>query len=402
MNIAIALGSRANFGSLRSAMLALRKRGADVVPVLFASALSDRFGDVRGSLERDGFMDIDCARLSGMVDPVNMADTAGMAASAWSRWLGEERPDAVLVCGDRHECLGAAMAAAYAGVRLVHTMGGETSGNIDDKVRDAITALADVHCVATERAADKVHDIVCGAAIRDHLRNMYAVHEMFPNCTTSSDSASKIYAAAAVHVTGCPRIDTCREAIGAETRRAYEPFIMVSQHPVTTRTEQENETDIAATLRAVEIVASERSLAVELFWPNADDGTEGTQRAIRSWLNSEAAEKLTVRTHRTMGPHDYARMMAATKCLVGNSSSGLREGAWIGTPCVNVGERQRGRERRWNVLAPGVPSPLRGEPHDGTTESMRKQLDHGPYDSDPLYGDGTAGEKVADVILGAK
>jgi UDP-hydrolysing UDP-N-acetyl-D-glucosamine 2-epimerase len=382
MNIAIAIGSRANFGSLRSAMLAIRKRGADVVPALFASALSDRFGDVRGSLERDGFMDIDCVRLSGMLDPVNMADTAGMAASAWSRWLGEERPDAVLVCGDRHECLGAAMAAAYAGVRLVHTMGGETSGNIDDKVRDAITALADEHCVATEGAATRV------ALLLGH------------------ESPRAQWLAPNIHITGCPRIDTCREAIGDELRRAFAPFIMVSQHPVTTRTEQENEADMAATLQAVEIVASEQSLAVELFWPNADDGTEGTQRAIRRWLNSEAAERLTVRTHRAMGPHDYARMMAATKCLVGNSSSGLRDGAWIGTPCVNVGERQRGREHGANVQNVSTTGlSIDDEIRNGTVEGriaemVAHQIDHGPYPSNPLYGDGTAGEKVADVILG--
>src|SRR5690348_7006440 len=95
VRVAVAIGSRANYGSLRSALLAIHRRGAEVTPVLFASALSDRFGDVPASLAADGVTAF--WRLSGLCDPIDMADTTGQAMSAWSRYLRDERPDTVLV-----------------------------------------------------------------------------------------------------------------------------------------------------------------------------------------------------------------------------------------------------------------------------------------------------------------
>lgn len=148
-----------------------------------------------------------------------------------------------------------------------------------------------------------------------------------------------------------------------------------------------------ATLFAVGIEAHQHNLAVELFWPNADSGTDGTHRAIREWLASPDAERLTVRTHRAMGPDDYARMMASCKVLVGNSSSALREGAWIGTPCVNVGNRQQGREHGPNVQNSERDVAM------AIGAAMSFQIRRGPHPSSALYGDGTAGEKVADVCL---
>lgn len=370
MNVTVALGSRANWGSLRHACLALRRRGAEVRPVLFASALDERYGDVRGSLKRDDFTpfaELSC-HLEGHV--TDMGKSAGHAAVEWSTLLRRCPTDAVLVVGDRHEVLGAAIAAAYANVRLVHTMGGEVSGSIDDRVRDAITALADVHCVATAEANSRVQSKL-GRRL---------------------DSAPR-----SVVTTGCPRIDTAREVLTLPDR-AYADSLMVSQHPVTTLTDAENFASMQAILQAVERVATDRQLSVELFWPNGDAGTSGTHRAIRAWLNSDASERLQVRTHRAMGPEDYCRMMAATRCLIGNSSSGLREGAWIGTPVVNVGGRQRGREHGENVVDVDPFACINGQ--GMLRQFISRQCAQGPYPSSSLYGDGTAGERVAAVVMG--
>lgn len=377
MNVTVALGSRANFGSLRSAMLALRRRGAEVRPVLFATALDERYGDVRGSLKRDDFTpfaELSC-HLEGHV--TDMGKSAGHAAVEWSTLLRRCPTDAVLVVGDRHEVLGAATAAAYANVRLVHTMGGEVSGSIDDKVRDAITALADVHCVATVGAQRRILRLV-GASTAEKCDVIRS--DGYP-----------------VHVTGCPRIDTAREVLTLPDR-AYADSLMVSQHPVTTLTDAENFASMQAILQAVERVATDRQLSVELFWPNGDSGTSGTHRAIRAWLNSDASERLQVRTHRAMGPEDYCRMMAATRCLIGNSSSGLREGAWIGTPVVNVGGRQRGREHGENVVDVDPFACINGQ--GMLRQFISRQCAQGPYPSSSLYGDGTAGERVAAVVMG--
>ena len=383
MNVTIALGSRANFGSIRSAMVALRQRGAEVRPVLFASALSDRYGDVKASLQHDDFRPFAALATHIEGDVSDMAKVSGLSAIEWGTFLRNNHTDSVVVVGDRHECLGPAMAAAYSGTRLVHTMGGEMSGNIDDKVRDSITQLADEHCVATRGAADRVQ----------RMTSVWKVDSL-------------IEANSRIHVTGCPRIDTVRQALEASQprlqtddgfavvdarERAYRNMILVSQHPVTTSW-QNSHAEMTETLRAVEAVAQRHRMQVELFWPNADAGTGGTHQAIRDWLNSPGGNSVIVRTHRAMGPDDYARMMAACRVMVGNSSSALRDGAWIGTPAVNVGDRQRGREHGENVT--DCPSRT-----DAIVHQLEHQISHGPYRSSTLYGDGTAGEKVAAAVL---
>jgi UDP-N-acetylglucosamine 2-epimerase len=87
----------------------------------------------------------------------------------------------------------------------------------------------------------------------------------------------------------------------------------------------------------------------------------------------------------------YIRLLKRAACLVGNSSSGIREGSFIGTPAVNVGSRQDMRERGRNVLNAN---------HDATAiaGAIRRQLDHGAYAPDPIYGDGTAGERIAATL----
>ena len=87
----------------------------------------------------------------------------------------------------------------------------------------------------------------------------------------------------------------------------------------------------------------------------------------------------------------YITLMKKTSCLVGNSSSGIREGAFIGTPVVNIGSRQDMRERGENVL---------DVPYDKKLifQALGKQIKNGLYKSEPIYGNGTAGVKIAQIL----
>ena len=95
--------------------------------------------------------------------------------------------------------------------------------------------------------------------------------------------------------------------------------------------------------------------------------------------------------YRNFDPEDYVRLLANSRCIIGNSSSGLREGAYLGAPCVNVGTRQAGRERGPNVI---------DVPHEASAiaQAIRTQLDHGKYPSSNLVGDGTAAKQMAEVL----
>ncbi len=246
-------------------------------------------------------------------------------------------------------------------------MGGEVSGTIDESIRHAVTKFAHVHFPASQEARDRI--IKLGEKPE------------------------------AVHMVGCPRVDLAMEILAAGSNGLNEhlfdtgvgarldleePFVLVSQHPVTTEY-GEGERQMTATLSAVREVG----LQAIVLWPNADAGSEDVARGIRKWRERE----LDIQMHffKNLPVSTYVWLMKKTACLVGNSSSGIREGAFIGTPVVNVGTRQEMRERGCNVTE---------VPHDteAIVGAMRKQIEHGPYKSEPIYGDGRAGERIAAVL----
>jgi UDP-hydrolysing UDP-N-acetyl-D-glucosamine 2-epimerase len=201
-----------------------------------------------------------------------------------------------------------------------------------------------------------------------------------------------------VHTVGCPRMDLVAEVLSANEDDLSEvfaegvggrfdlnePFLIVSQHPVTTEYGS-GEEQIRETLAAVQ----EIDLPAVVLWPNADAGAEDVARGMRKFREHEDDSKLHF--FKNLPTNDYIRLMARTACLIGNSSSAIREGAFIGTPAVNIGLRQEGRQRGPNVIDVGA---RRAE----IVEGVRKQLLHGPYESTPIYGDGHAGERIADVL----
>jgi UDP-N-acetylglucosamine 2-epimerase len=151
----------------------------------------------------------------------------------------------------------------------------------------------------------------------------------------------------------------------------------------------EGEKQVTATLSAVREVG----LPAVVLWPNADAGSDDVARGIRKWRE----RKLDAGMHffKNLPVASYVQLMKRTACLVGNSSSGIREGAFIGTPTVNIGSRQDMRERGSNVIE---------VPHEqaAITAAVRRQAAHGPYASEPIYGDGKAGKRIADVLATCK
>jgi UDP-N-acetylglucosamine 2-epimerase len=145
------------------------------------------------------------------------------------------------------------------------------------------------------------------------------------------------------------------------------------------------EEQITETLEAV----LQSTFPAIVLWPNADAGSDDIARGIRKWR--ERGFDNNMHFFKNLPIHVYIRLMRKTSCLVGNSSSGIREGAFIGTPCINIGTRQTARERGTNVI----------DINGGTVEilnALREQIAHGPYQSEPVYGDGMAGEKIANIL----
>jgi UDP-N-acetylglucosamine 2-epimerase len=162
------------------------------------------------------------------------------------------------------------------------------------------------------------------------------------------------------------------------------PFLMVSQHPVTTEY-GEGEHQIMETLLAVKDVG----VPAAVFWPNADAGAEDIARGIRKFR--ENCDASGMHFFKNLPAESYIKLMTRTGCLIGNSSSAIREGAFIGTPAVSIGSRQHMRQRGKNVIDVD-------HNRSAIATAIRRQLTHGPYPSEPIYGDGRAGERIARIL----
>jgi len=174
-----------------------------------------------------------------------------------------------------------------------------------------------------------------------------------------------------------------REGVGGHVSLDA-PFLLVSQHPVTTEFGAA-ERQIEQTLMAL----VELNLPTVMLWPNADAGADDIARGMRKFRERHHHER--IRFYKNFPVETFIGLMARCACMIGNSSAGIREGAFLGTPVVNVGSRQQGRQRGHNVL---------DAPHQARAiaDAVRRQLDHGRFPTDPVYGDGHAGQRIADIL----
>ena len=366
--ICIVVGSRANYSSIKSAMRAIQNHpNLKLQLVLGASALLDRYGKVGSQIKEDGFDPV--AEVFMLIEgetPTTMAKSTGVGLMELPTVFERIKPDIVLTVGDRFETMATTLAAAYMNLPIAHTMGGEVSGTIDESIRHAVTKFAHIHFPASREAKDRI--IKLGERGED------------------------------VYLVGCPRIDLVAEILndgseGLEKSlkggvggkvKINEPFILLSQHPVTTEYGK-GEEQIAMTLQAVE----KTGLPAIVLWPNADAGSDDIARGMRKWREKGLDEDMHF--YKNLPVEHYIHLMKKTSCLVGNSSSGIREGAYIGTPVVNIGTRQDRREQGKNVL---------DVPYKGSkiSDALEKQIINGPYKTEPIYGDGTAGKQIANIL----
>ena len=367
--ICVFIGSRANYSSIKSAMRAIQCHpDLELQLIVGASAILDRYGAVIKLIEQDGFEP--SARVHMLIEgetPATMAKSTGLGLMELPTLFEQLRPDVVLTVGDRFETMATTLAAAYMNIPVAHTMGGEVSGTIDESIRHAVTKFAHIHFPACEGARERIIKL---GELPQH-----------------------------VHMVGCPRIDLVADILNGEVKALEsqlfdsgvgesfdfnQPFALVSQHPVTTEYGA-GESQITMTLQAVR----ELDLPAIVLWPNADAGSDDIARGMRKWRE----QKLDRHMHffKNLPIETYVRLMRRTACLVGNSSSGIREGAYIGTPVVNIGTRQNARDRGSNVMDIGYDK-------DEIKAAIARQMDHGRYAMEPIYGDGRAGERIANIL----
>ncbi len=370
--VCVVVTARPSYSRIKTALKSIQNHpDLELQLVIAASALLDRYGSAVNFIERDGFEIT--AKVFNVLEGENLtaaAKTTGIGILELSTVFDNLVPDIVVTVADRFETMATAIAASYMNIPLAHVQGGEVTGNIDEKVRHAITKLADLHLVASPKAYERV--------------------------VKMGEDEKK------VHLTGCPSIDLADEILQNPTFD-FDPFekykgagqevdisngyIVVMQHPVTTEYSQSRK-HIEETLDAV----AELNKPVLWFWPNVDAGADGTSKGIRVFREHRDASNFHF--FKNMEPNDFLRLLKNSQCLVGNSSVGIRECAYLGIPVVNIGGRQAGRERGKNVLDVDYNK-------EAIKQAINTQIANGHYSPDKIYGDGKSGDRIADILATA-
>ncbi len=365
--VCVVVASRANLARVITVLEAVRAHPhLELQVIAAASALLDRFGGAVHVLEEAGFKPD--ARIRLIIEgqtPATMAKSTGLGLLELPTAFEMLDPDIVVTVADRFETMATAVAAAYMNIVVAHTQGGEVSGSIDESVRHAVTKLSHLHFPATQLSARRV------MAMGEDPQYVFNV--------------------------GCPSID-----LAARTRRGSEsealapyagpgspidpgqPFLLVLQHPVTTEYGHGVE-QMMATLHAISAIGTQALV----FWPNVDAGGNEIAGAIHRFREEGVAERCHFIHNLPAG--DFIRLMAHASCMVGNSSAALREGGFLGTPAVSIGTRQHLRECGPNVAFSSY------DPLD-IAATVRRQLGHGRFEQSDLFGDGTAGQRIAEVL----
>ncbi|MDP3956290.1 MAG: UDP-N-acetylglucosamine 2-epimerase [bacterium] len=367
--ICVVTNTRADYSRLRTLLLALKKhKDVDLVLCVAGSHLLSHYGYTIKEIERDGFAV--AYRIYSEVDGrvlSTMTKSTGLAIIEFSSFFENNRPDIVVVHGDRFEAFAAATAASMMNIHVAHLQGGDITGTIDEHLRHAISKLSHFHFPTNDKSAKRL-------------------------CQLGEDPQH-------VFSFGCPSVDSIlatptysfqkfKKQLALQTKkkewlqRFNEDFILLVQHPVTT------EVDSAAK-EIVVVLDALRSFdrSILMLWPNIDAGSEKMVSAIKQFES---------KTNGLLGVFDnfsvelFHNIMKHTSVIVGNSSAGIVEACYFGIPVVNIGSRQQGRLRTENIVDVACDK-------KAIKEAVKVQLSSTYACSFP-YGKKNVGKKIAEKL----
>ncbi|MBF0385760.1 MAG: UDP-N-acetylglucosamine 2-epimerase (hydrolyzing) [Candidatus Omnitrophica bacterium] len=363
--VAVFTGSRSEYGILKPIMRAIKPdKSFSLQTIVSGMHLSAEFGNTLNAILKDGF------EVSAKINPINkkdnslaMAEYLGDVVKSAVKALSRLSPDIVLILGDRVDALGVTIAAAYMNIPIAHIHGGDITGSgLDEPARHSISKFAQIHFAATKKSAERL--IKMGEERkRIFIIGAPGLETIVNQETTNKEKLAKKF-----------KIDL------------NDPIILLIQHPVTTNT-KEAANQIKETLEAVKKFECQTIIV----YPNADSGGRSMIKVIDRYKSYKF-----IRAFKSIEHNDYLGLMSIASCMVGNSSSGIIEAASFNLPVVNIGERQKGRERGNNVIDVGYD-------RNDISKAIKKALFDNRFiervnRSKNLYGDGKSSRKIIGVL----
>ena len=356
-------GTRADYGLMRKTLLLLaEQKEINLSLIVTGMHLCKEFGLTIDEIEKDGL------RICKTI-PYNMFPQTGatMALGVSEiirqcvQYFLQDRPDVLLVLGDRGEMLAATIAAVHMNIPVVHIHGGERSGTIDESIRHAISKMAHYHFVSTQQSKLRLEKM------GENPKNIFVV---------GAPGLDGIEAGAKLS-----RSDIASK-LGLDINRKWILFLM---HPVV----QDTHDRFLETKQILNTCLETKSQIIALM-PNSDAGGEEIKKGIESFENNEHIKILT-HVQRNL----FLSLLNNCDLLLGNSSSGIIEAASFGVPVINIGSRQDLRERNMNVV--DVKNNDNNLP-----QFIKEQLLHGKYQSRNVYAQPKSCEKIVRFLVDLK
>lgn len=368
IKICIVINNRANYARIKTVIENLKNnKKVNLKIILGASAVLEKFGKLENTLINDKIKVHH--KINSIIEgetPLTMAKSTGLAVIEISSIFAELKPDVVVTIADRFETMATAIAASYMNIVLAHTQGGEITGSIDESVRHAITKLSHIHFASSKIA----------------YKNIIRLGENKKN----------------VFLTGCPSLDLTKKfqkKINFNLLNKYngvgekfslkENYLVVIQHPVTTEYGK-GPKQINETIKAI----SKLNMHTIWLWPNIDAGSDTISKGLRVFRENNINNKIFFIKNFTA--EDYLSVIYNCSCLIGNSSSALREGGFLGIPAVNIGSRQAGREMGKNIINVDYDEKK-------IFKAINKHLKRNKkFISSKIYGNGNAGKYISSIL----
>lgn len=362
--IAVITGTRADYGLYYYVLKAIMNNpNLQLQLIVCGMHLCPDFGLTVNEIVNDGF------EIADQFETILSADTGGAMAksvglSIISMVQSFERlkPDMLLILGDRGEMLAGAIAATHMNIPVAHIHGGEVTGTVDESVRHAITKLSHIHFPATEDSKQRI------IRMGENVENIYVVGAPGLDYINNAKYMSK-------------------EDVLKRFNLKDANFIIMTQHPVTTERE-EVEWQIRETLEAV----VQKKIQTVISYPNSDNGGRKIIEVIEEYKNKYDF----IKTYKNLTQIEYLSLLNIASLMLGNSSSGIIEAASFKLPVVNIGTRQNGRLRTFNVIDVDY-----GKDNivNGIDEALFDRNFHEKLKScvNP-YGNGNSGKKISEVL----
>ncbi len=356
-------GTRAEYGLMRKTLFCINRHPKLKLEIVVTGMhLMSEFGKTISEIKKDNFKVHKIKAIYKRDNKESMSNFIGEFTLKLTRVIKRIKPDIILIEGDRAEMLSGAIVGAYLTIPVAHSHGGDITSTVDEFARHAITKLSHIHFPATKKSAERI--IRMG---EDKQR---------------------------VFVVGAPGLDSILgERLFSKKNTAkkykldlYKPILLVLQHPVTTEVEDAGK-QMRETMKAVK----ELGCQTIIIYPNSDAGGRRMIKVIERYRKYPF-----IQIYKNVPHKDYLSLMRIVSVLVGNSSSGIIEAPSFNLPTVNIGQRQKGRERVANVIDVGF-----------SKEQIKRAIKKALYDKkfgqkvkrckNP-YGDGKTGPRIANIL----